>query len=63
MNDWSYGCLAKLIAASIAEAATRGVASAIGIGADPARGAVIHQPFTCPGCIAAPSAQREVVQC
>jgi len=28
MNDWSYGCLAKLIGASIAEAATRGVASA-----------------------------------
>jgi acyl-CoA thioesterase-1 len=28
MNDWSYACLAKLISASIAEAATRGVASA-----------------------------------
>ena len=28
MNDWSYGCLAKLIGASISEAATRGVASA-----------------------------------
>jgi acyl-CoA thioesterase I len=28
MNDWSYGCLAKLISASITEAATRGVTSA-----------------------------------
>lgn len=28
MNDWSYACLAKLIGGSIAEAATRGVASA-----------------------------------
>lgn len=28
MNDWSYACLAKLIASSIAEAATRNVASA-----------------------------------
>jgi lysophospholipase L1-like esterase len=28
MNDWSYACLAKLIGASIVEAATRGVASA-----------------------------------
>src|SRR5712691_4124465 len=28
MNDWSYACIAKLIGASIAEAATRGVASA-----------------------------------
>jgi acyl-CoA thioesterase I len=28
MNDWSYGCLAKLISAAITEAATRGVASA-----------------------------------
>jgi lysophospholipase L1-like esterase len=29
MNDWSYGCIAKLIGGSIAEAATRGVASAM----------------------------------
>lgn len=28
MNDWSYGCLAKVLGASIAEAATRPVASA-----------------------------------
>ncbi len=28
MNDWSYGCLAKTLAAAIAEAATRPVASA-----------------------------------
>jgi acyl-CoA thioesterase I len=28
MNDWSYGCIAKLIAASISEAATRPFASA-----------------------------------
>jgi acyl-CoA thioesterase-1 len=28
MNDWSYACLAKLLGTSIAEAATRGVASA-----------------------------------
>jgi lysophospholipase L1-like esterase len=28
MNDWSYGCVAKLLAATIAEAATRPVASA-----------------------------------
>lgn len=28
MNDWSYGCVAKLLAAAIAEAATRPVASA-----------------------------------
>ena len=28
MNDWSYGCLAKLIAGSIGEAATRTMASA-----------------------------------
>jgi acyl-CoA thioesterase-1 len=28
MNDWSYGCIAKLIGNAIAEAATRGVASA-----------------------------------
>jgi lysophospholipase L1-like esterase len=28
MNDWSYGCIAKTLAASIAEAATRPVASA-----------------------------------
>jgi len=28
MNDWSYGCMAKLLAAAIAEAATRPVASA-----------------------------------
>lgn len=31
MNDWSYGCLAKALAASIAEAATRPVASAAAI--------------------------------
>jgi hypothetical protein len=28
MNDWSYACLAKLIAGSIGEAATRTMASA-----------------------------------
>jgi len=28
MNDWSYACVAKLIGASIAEAATRGLATA-----------------------------------
>ncbi|MBV9262589.1 MAG: hypothetical protein JO205_14575 [Pseudolabrys sp.] len=28
MNDWSYGCLAKTMAAAIEEAATRPVASA-----------------------------------
>ncbi len=28
MNDWSYGCVAKLLAAAIAEAATRPIASA-----------------------------------
>ena len=28
MNDWSYGCIAKLLAASISEAATRPFASA-----------------------------------
>ena len=28
LNDWSYGCIAKAIAAAIAEAATRSVASA-----------------------------------
>jgi hypothetical protein len=28
MNDWSYACLAKLLGASIAEAATRGVEAA-----------------------------------
>jgi acyl-CoA thioesterase I len=28
MNDWSYGCIAKLVGGAIAEAATRGVASA-----------------------------------
>jgi acyl-CoA thioesterase I len=28
MNDWGYGCMAKLLAAAIAEAATRPVASA-----------------------------------
>ena len=28
MNDWSYACMAKLLAAAIAEAATRPVASA-----------------------------------
>jgi lysophospholipase L1-like esterase len=28
MNDWGYGCWAKLLGTSIAEAATRGVASA-----------------------------------
>ncbi|HEY2138168.1 MAG TPA: SGNH/GDSL hydrolase family protein [Xanthobacteraceae bacterium] len=28
MNDWSYGCFAKLLGAAIADAATRGVASA-----------------------------------
>jgi lysophospholipase L1-like esterase len=30
MNDWSYGCLAKWLAAAIAEAATRPVATATG---------------------------------
>jgi hypothetical protein len=28
MNDWSYGCLAKSLAAAIVEAATRPVAAA-----------------------------------
>jgi hypothetical protein len=28
MNDWGYGCVAKLLADAIAEAATRPVASA-----------------------------------
>jgi hypothetical protein len=28
MNDWSYGCLAKLLSSAMAEAATRPVASA-----------------------------------
>jgi hypothetical protein len=28
MNDWSYGCLAKLLSATMAEAATRSFASA-----------------------------------
>jgi hypothetical protein len=28
MNDWGYGCVAKLLAAGIADAATRPVASA-----------------------------------
>ena len=28
MNDWSYACVAKLLAGAIAEAATRPVASA-----------------------------------
>jgi len=28
MNDWSYACLAKLLGAAIAEAATRPVAAA-----------------------------------
>jgi lysophospholipase L1-like esterase len=31
MNDWSYGCLARTLAVSIAEAATRPVASAAAI--------------------------------
>ena len=30
MNDWSYACLAKWLAAGIAEAATRPTATAIG---------------------------------
>ena len=30
MNDWSYGCIAKLLAAAIAEAATRPMATAAG---------------------------------
>jgi lysophospholipase L1-like esterase len=34
MNDWSYGCVAKLLAGAIAEAATRPTATA---GASPAR--------------------------
>jgi acyl-CoA thioesterase-1 len=33
MNDWSYGCIAKLLAASISEAATRPFASARAAGA------------------------------
>ena len=33
MNDWSYGCIAKLLAASISEAATRSFASARAAGA------------------------------
>jgi acyl-CoA thioesterase I len=36
MNDWSYGCLAKLLAASISEAATRPFASARAVGVHPA---------------------------
>jgi len=32
MNDWSYGCLAKWLAAAIAEAAMRPVATAVGPG-------------------------------
>ena len=28
MNDWGYGCVAKLLTAAIAEAATRPVTSA-----------------------------------
>jgi hypothetical protein len=28
MNDWGYGCVAKLLAGAISEAATRPVASA-----------------------------------
>jgi hypothetical protein len=28
MNDWSYACVAKLLGAAIAEAATRPIASA-----------------------------------
>jgi acyl-CoA thioesterase I len=28
MNDWSYACVAKLLAAAIAEAATRPIAAA-----------------------------------
>jgi hypothetical protein len=28
MNDWSYGCLAKSLAAAIVEAATRPIAAA-----------------------------------
>jgi acyl-CoA thioesterase-1 len=31
MNDWSYGCIAKVMAAAIAEAATRPVASAAAV--------------------------------
>ena len=30
MNDWSYGCLAKLLGETIAEAATRSTATATG---------------------------------
>src|SRR5262249_19073894 len=29
LNDWSYACIAKLLAGSIAEAATRGSATAV----------------------------------
>jgi acyl-CoA thioesterase I len=36
MNDWSYGCIAKLLAASISEAATRPFASARAGGVRPA---------------------------
>ena len=42
MNDWSYGCIAKLLAASISEAATRPFASAraSGVHAAPPHGAL-----------------------
>ena len=33
MNDWSYACVAKLLAAAITEAATRPIASAAAHGA------------------------------
>jgi acyl-CoA thioesterase I len=36
MNDWSYGCIAKLLAGSISEAATRPFASARATGTHPA---------------------------
>jgi acyl-CoA thioesterase-1 len=36
MNDWSYACIAKLLAASISEAATRPFASARAAGVHPA---------------------------
>ena len=31
MNDWSYGCVAKLLAGSIAEAATRSTVTATAV--------------------------------
>jgi acyl-CoA thioesterase-1 len=35
MNDWGYGCVAKLLTGAIAEAATRPITSAAGAPAKP----------------------------